>query len=202
MNHLTDWIINRLVLVICGSICLPLGVQNIGDLVYILLLLVGNALGFISICFFYGHMYYSISDRQNSLASHSDAAVAKKMALLVFTNLACLAPITFFGLTAATGYPLIDVTHSKILLVFVYPLNACTNPYLYAVLTKQYRRDLYSVLSRHGLCKDRASCLVPPIQTRQNRPVSIRANPQFQSVLYHQHTYEKTKVTRSYSILS
>ena len=187
-------------MIIYDSICLPLGVQSAGDLVYILLLLLGNALGFISICFFYGHMYHSISDRHNSLASHSDAKVAKKMALLVFTNLACLAPITFFGLTAVIGYPLIDVTHSKILLVFIYPLNACTNPYLYALLTKQYRRDLYSVLNRHSICRERAARLLSSTRTRRNRAVSVRANAQFQSVLYRQPTSIKTKVIRHFRI--
>jgi len=113
------------------------------------------------------------------------------MALLVFTNLACLAPITFFGLTAVIGYPLIDVTHSKILLVFVYPLNACTNPYLYAVLTKQYRRDFYSVLSRHGICQERAGRVVSSARLRH-----VRANPQFQSVLYRQTTNNMSKVSK------
>lgn len=42
----------------------------------------------------------------------------------------------------------VGVTDSKILLVFFYPLNACCNPYLYAILTKQYRRDLLLLLSR------------------------------------------------------
>jgi hypothetical protein len=77
--------------------------------------------------------------------------VAKKMALLVFTNFACWAPIAFFALTAIAGYPLIDVTKSKILLVFFYPLNSCANPYLYAILTTQYRRDLFILLSKYKL---------------------------------------------------
>jgi len=74
----------------------------------------------------------------------------------VFTNFACWAPIAFFGLTALAGYPLIDVTKSKILLVFFYPINSCANPYLYAILTAQYRRDLFSLLSKFGICTKRA----------------------------------------------
>jgi thyroid stimulating hormone receptor len=125
------------------------------------MLLVINALAFLCICLCYAHMYHSISGSHtrsgDSLASHSDATVAKRMALLVFTDFACWAPIAFFGLTAVAGYPLISVTHSKILLVFFYPLNACTNPYLYALLTKQYRRDLFLILSRYGMCTERAA---------------------------------------------
>lgn len=74
----------------------------------------------------------------------------------VFTNFACWAPIAFFGLTALAGYPLIDVTGSKILLVFFYPINSCANPYLYAILTSQYRRDLFLLLSKYGMCTKRA----------------------------------------------
>ncbi|CAG7818237.1 unnamed protein product, partial [Allacma fusca] len=40
------------------------------------------------------------------------------------------------------------VTDAKILLVFFYPLNSFCNPYLYAILTKQYRRDLFLLLHR------------------------------------------------------
>lgn len=78
------------------------------------------------------------------------------LSLKVFTNFACFAPIAFFGLTALAGYPLINVTKSKILLVFFYPLNSCANPYLYAILTSQYRRDLSLLLSKFGMCKQRA----------------------------------------------
>lgn len=74
----------------------------------------------------------------------------------VFTNFACWAPIAFFGLTALAGYPLIDVTKSKILLVFFYPINSCANPYLYAILTAQYRRDLFLLLAKFGICTQRA----------------------------------------------
>lgn len=59
-------------------------------------------------------------------------------------------------MTALAGYPLIDVTKSKILLVFFYPINSCANPYLYAILTAQYRRDLFLLLSKLGMCKQRA----------------------------------------------
>lgn len=74
----------------------------------------------------------------------------------MFTNFACWAPIAFFGLTALAGVPLINVTKAKILLVFFYPLNSCANPYLYAILTAQYRRDLFMLLSKFGICTQRA----------------------------------------------
>lgn len=81
------------------------------------------------------------------------------MALLVFTDFACWAPIAFFGVTAVAGYPLINVTNSKILLVFFYPINSCANPYLYAIFTKQFRQELRLMLRRRrGLLGRSASC--------------------------------------------
>ncbi|XP_063877779.1 LOW QUALITY PROTEIN: follicle-stimulating hormone receptor-like [Scylla paramamosain] len=137
------------------SICLPMETSDTADQEYLLVLLVTNGLAFVLICVCYAKMYCSIAGN-NLAANTSDTTVAKRMALLVFTDFACWAPIAFFGLTAVCGYPLISVTHAKFLLVFFYPLNSCANPYLYAILTKQYRRDLFLMLARHGFFTRRA----------------------------------------------
>lgn len=79
------------------------------------------------------------------------------MTLLVLTDFACWAPIAFFGVTALLGAPLIDVPRTKILLVFFYPLNACANPYLYALLTRQFRNDLVALLGRYKFFATRAA---------------------------------------------
>jgi hypothetical protein len=89
----------------------------------------------------------------SSPAGNNDANIAKRMALLVFTDFICLFPIAFFGLTAAAGYPLITVSHSKILLVFFFPLNSCCNPFLYAIFTKQFHKDLFSMLNLCRVCE-------------------------------------------------
>ncbi|XP_077542767.1 leucine-rich repeat-containing G protein-coupled receptor 1 isoform X2 [Haemaphysalis longicornis] len=138
------------------SICLPMENSMIPDLLYLLSLLSVNGLAFILICACYAKMYLAISgQRPRSHCGNKDTSVAKRMAMLVFTDFACWAPIAFFGLTAVAGYPLIDVPKSKILLVFFYPLNSCANPFLYAILTKQYRRDLSALLSTRGVCTRR-----------------------------------------------
>nr|CAD7590022.1 unnamed protein product [Timema genevievae] len=146
------------------SICLPMDNSDNTDIAYLITLLSVNGLAFWIICACYGRMYCSIRGGQDAVATlaRSDMTVAKRMALLVFTDFACWAPIAFFGLTALAGYPLIDVPHTKILLVFFYPLNSCANPYLYALLTQQYRRDLFILLSRYGLCSDRAALYKGP----------------------------------------
>lgn len=129
------------------------------DKLYLFSLLVFNGIAFVVICACYAKMYASIRGGREAVASvaRSDMTVAKRMALLVFTDFACWAPVAFFGLTALAGYPLIDVPKTKILLVFFYPLNSCANPYLYALLTQQYRRDLFALLGRFGVCSDRVN---------------------------------------------
>nr|XP_037282304.1 lutropin-choriogonadotropic hormone receptor-like [Rhipicephalus microplus] len=138
------------------SICLPMENSTVVDFLYLLTLLSMNGFAFLLICACYAKMYLAISgQRPRSHCGSKDTSVAKRMAMLVFTDFACWAPIAFFGLTAVAGYPLIDVPKSKILLVFFYPLNSCANPFLYAILTKQYRRDLSMLLSTRGPCTRR-----------------------------------------------
>ncbi|XP_073830173.1 leucine-rich repeat-containing G protein-coupled receptor 1 [Musca autumnalis] len=140
------------------SICLPMEIRDPFDTVYLVAIMGLNGVAFFIIAICYGQIYLSLGEetRHAHSTSTGEMSVAKKMALLVFTNFACWAPIAFFGLTALSGYPLINVTKSKILLVFVYPLNSCADPYLYAILTSQYRQDLYLLLAKFGLCQQKA----------------------------------------------
>lgn len=138
------------------SICLPMKIENGIDSAYVVSLLIVNGVLFLAICFSYISMYLKVKGSATTARSN-DATIAKRMALLVFTNFACWAPIAFFGLTASAGVPLIDITNSKILLVFFYPLNSCANPFLYAILTKQFRKDVFILLGKYGICVERAN---------------------------------------------
>lgn len=138
------------------SVCLPMDVTKTGDVVYVISLLVLNGLAFIVICMCYINMYCRVRGNDSTLQS-SDTRIAKRMATLIFTNFICWAPIAFFGITAAAGWPLIDVSNSKILLVFFYPLNSCANPYLYVIITKQFRKDTILLLAKYGMCTERAN---------------------------------------------
>nr|CAH7750301.1 unnamed protein product [Callosobruchus chinensis] len=138
------------------SICLPMEANNLVDKLYLysIIFLNGLAFGLIVVC--YVRIYFSLGYETRRANTKGEMTIAKKMALLIFIDFATVAPIAFFGLTALAGYPLIGVTRSKILLVFFYPLNACANPYLYALMTTQYRKDLFLLVSRCGICKKRA----------------------------------------------
>jgi hypothetical protein len=95
------------------SICLPMEANTTGAVVYLSFLLLFNGLAFLLVATAYLQMYRAVAGHGGGAgaaapgASSADTAIAKKMALLVFTDFACWAPVAFFGLTAVGGYPLI-----------------------------------------------------------------------------------------------
>ncbi|KAM4712483.1 thyrotropin receptor isoform 1-T1 [Anableps anableps] len=137
------------------SICLPMDTQSTAAQVYILLVLVLNILAFFVICACYFKIYCTVHNPQYHSGS-KDTNIAKRMAILIFTDFLCMAPISFYAMSAALNRPLITVSNSKILLVLFYPLNSCANPFLYAIFTKAFRGDIFILLSKVGLCQQQA----------------------------------------------
>ncbi|XP_029449260.1 lutropin-choriogonadotropic hormone receptor-like isoform X2 [Rhinatrema bivittatum] len=137
------------------SICLPMDVETTLSQAYILFILVLNVVAFIIICACYIKIYITVQNPEFAPAS-KDTKIAKKMAVLIFTDFTCMAPISFFAISAAFKVPLISVRNSKILLVLFYPVNSCANPFLYAIFTKAFRRDFFLLMSKFGCCKTQA----------------------------------------------
>ncbi|XP_057654513.1 lutropin-choriogonadotropic hormone receptor [Diorhabda carinulata] len=147
------------------SICLPMESKRIVDKIYLYTVIFINGSAFALIVFCYVQIYLSLGYETRRASTQGEMTIAKKMSLLILVDFATVAPIAFFGLTALAGYPLIGVTKSKILLVFFYPLNACANPYLYAVMTAQYRHDFMKLISRCKVChkehtKEKTGCVL------------------------------------------
>lgn len=165
------------------SICLPVESQDVGDAVYQGSIFMTNALAWVTIVVCYVQIYRSLGGGESyggrGAAAAAERRIANKMALLIGTDLLCWAPVAFFGVTALAGVPLVDVSHGKVLLVFFYPLNACANPFLYAILTKQYRRDLLNLIARSGQCnwlieKYKLAATPPPTaHTNQSAPALL-----------------------------
>ncbi|XP_045141620.1 lutropin-choriogonadotropic hormone receptor [Echinops telfairi] len=137
------------------SICLPMDVESALSQVYILAILILNVLAFIVVCACYTKIYCAVQSPKR-MATNKDTTIAKKMAVLIFTDFTCMAPISFFAISAAFKVPLITVTNSKVLLVLFYPVNSCANPFLYAIFTQAFRRDFFLLLSKFGCCQRRA----------------------------------------------
>ncbi|XP_078144124.1 thyrotropin receptor-like [Centroberyx gerrardi] len=95
------------------SICLPMDTETTAGQVYVVSILMLNVLAFIVVCLCYFHIYCMVHNPQHQ-SSRCDASMAKRMAVLIFTNFLCLAPISFYGLSATLHQPLITVTDSKV----------------------------------------------------------------------------------------
>ncbi|XP_076031747.1 uncharacterized protein LOC143019684 isoform X2 [Oratosquilla oratoria] len=120
------------------AVCLPFETSGAG-LGYVVFLMFINGVAFLILMGCYLKMYCAI--RGSQAWNSNDSRIAKRMALLVFTDLICWAPIAFFSLTAAFGMHLISLEEAKVFTVFILPLNSCCNPFLYAILTKQFKKD-------------------------------------------------------------
>ncbi|KAM6897926.1 follicle-stimulating hormone receptor [Lycodopsis pacificus] len=137
------------------SICLPMDVESLEAQVYVVSLLLLNILAFFCVCGCYLSIYLTVRN-PSSAPAHADTRVAQRMAILIFTDFVCMAPISFFAVSAALKLPLISVSDSKLLLVLFYPINSCSNPFLYAFFTRTFRRDFFLLTARFGLFKTRA----------------------------------------------
>ncbi|KAL3980011.1 SWI/SNF-related matrix-associated actin-dependent regulator of chromatin subfamily B member 1 [Sarotherodon galilaeus] len=137
------------------SICLPMDTESTAAQIYIMSVLILNILAFFIICACYFKIYCTVHNPHYHSGS-KDTNIAKRMAVLIFTDFLCMAPISFYAISAVLDRPLITVSNSKILLVLFYPLNSCANPFLYAIFTKAFRGDIFILLSKVGLCQQRA----------------------------------------------
>lgn len=146
------------------SVCLPFETGDTKSLVYVTSVLILNGTAFIVILTCYIKIYCAI--RGSSAWNTNDFRTAQRMALLIFTDFACWAPITFLSLAAAFGGDYVSLKEAKIFTVFVFPLNSCANPFLYAILTGQFKRDCIS------LCKKVKTSQIPKL-TSSRRKYSI-----------------------------
>jgi len=139
------------------AICLPVDIPNIIAIGYIVWLLLAYVIAFIVIVVCYVKMYASISQSRpgtpGSTSNQIDVQVAKRMAMIIFSNFLCWLPISIVGFVALWSGLRMNVDVAKFLLVFIFPLNACTNPFLYAIFTRVFRGDTLALLSSCGLCK-------------------------------------------------
>ncbi|XP_028459536.1 LOW QUALITY PROTEIN: lutropin-choriogonadotropic hormone receptor [Perca flavescens] len=133
------------------SICLPMDIDNLVSQVYVMAVLILNVVAFLVVCYCYICIYLSVRNPEHS-TRHGDTKIAKRMAVLIFTDFVCMAPISFFAISAALCMPLITVSHSKILLILFYPINSLCNPFLYTLFTRAFRKDACLLLSRCSCC--------------------------------------------------
>lgn len=136
------------------AICLPMSIKSTASMGYVVWLLLSYVFAFLLIVFLYIRMYKNISDvRPGNSTQTIDIQVAKRMSMIIFSNFLCWLPISFAGIMAMYSGIEFNVGVAKFLLVFIFPLNACTNPFLYAIFTKVFRGDTLALLSSCGFYK-------------------------------------------------
>ena len=129
------------------AVCLPFEIEDSKwSLWYVIFLILINGVAFLILMGCYLRMYCAI--RGSQAWNSNDTRIAKRMALLVFTDFLCWAPIAFFSLTAVSGFHLISLEEAKVFTIFVLPLNSCCNPFLYAIFTKQFKKDCVMLCKR------------------------------------------------------
>uniref|UniRef100_A0A673MD00 Follicle stimulating hormone receptor n=1 Tax=Sinocyclocheilus rhinocerous TaxID=307959 RepID=A0A673MD00_9TELE len=138
------------------SICLPMDVETV----------ISQA-AFLIVCVCYMSIYLTVHNA-TFVPANADMRIAKRMAVLIFTDFLCMAPISFFAISASLKLPLITVSHVKFLLVLFYPINSCSNPFLYAFFTQTFKRDFFILTSRFGCFKSRAHIYRTEISSGQN----------------------------------
>ncbi|KAL9874779.1 G-protein coupled receptor rickets isoform 3-T8 [Glossina fuscipes fuscipes] len=159
------------------AVCLPFETTTgIASLTYVIALMIINGCAFLTLMGCYLKMYWAI--RGSQAWNTNDSRIAKRMALLVFTDFLCWSPIAFFSITAIFGLQLISLEQAKIFTVFILPLNSCCNPFLYAIMTKQFKKDCVTLckhfeearvtrgaagLTRKGIGSERLPKELPPL---------------------------------------
>ncbi|KAM9345070.1 lutropin-choriogonadotropic hormone receptor [Symphorus nematophorus] len=138
------------------SMCLPMDIETTLAQAFIIIILLFNVGAFVVVCVCYVLIYLAVRNQELPRRS-ADTKMAKRMAVLIFTDFLCMAPISFFAISAAFKFPLITVTNSKILLVLFFPINSCANPFLYAIFTKAFRKDVYQLMRAMGCCKNKGN---------------------------------------------
>ena len=143
------------------AICLPFKISKTADIVYLGFVFGFNSLLFALIMVCYVRIYLAVAgpySKGRPPAQTNDSSVAKRIALLVFTDFACWLPIAVIGMIAAAGHSStigMTVEKSKYLLVIFFPVNSICNPFLYALSTRTFQREFFTVLAQCGFCQER-----------------------------------------------
>lgn len=139
------------------AVCLPLDLSSGSAVGYIVWLLSTYITGFLAILGCYVILYRSIYKTTVAMETRTmEIQVAKRLSMIIFSNFLCWLPISIAGFMALYSNVDFNVRVAKFLLVFFFPLNACTNPFLYAIFTKVFREDLLTLLSS---CKFFNQCI-------------------------------------------
>ena len=155
------------------AVCLPYLTETWLDKLYIGLILTGNLIGFILILLSYLYIFSSACKNTPSTYApqrRKDILIAaSKIAVLILTAFFCWAPTALIGFLALADIHLVTAAQAKYFLVFVFPLNACVNPFIYAIFTNRFRQKFASIFQRSN---DKVTSFPPHHNMRLQRTQS------------------------------
>uniref|UniRef100_A0A1I7YGS9 G_PROTEIN_RECEP_F1_2 domain-containing protein n=1 Tax=Steinernema glaseri TaxID=37863 RepID=A0A1I7YGS9_9BILA len=130
-----------------SSICLPLSIEDVFDQSYLVIGLVFNLMCFCGVILCYIMICFMLCN-PNTPSREEDTHIILKLAILIFTDMACWMPTLFFGLTAAFNHPLISLTNAKVFLIVFHPINSLCNPVLYCLATKVAKNKVQTKIKK------------------------------------------------------
>ena len=139
------------------AVCLPYVTEAWTDKMYIGTLLSLHLVGFLIIMFSYIYIFRNISKSPAAQQKKKEIWLAAgKITILIATAFICWIPIVVIGYLALGDIKAVNTYQAKFLIVLIYPLNACLNPFIYAIFTRQFRQKVSVMLRRPN---DRVSSL-------------------------------------------
>jgi hypothetical protein len=152
------------------AVCLPYLTERAIDKAYIGFILSINVVSFLIIIFSYVYIFSIVcksAPATNISQRRKDMLVAAtKIAVVIVTAFLCWTPIAVIGYLAIFDVHLVDAKEAKFFIVFVYPLNACVDPFIYAIFTKRFRSKFGSIFRRS---KSRVTSFPPNHHMRLQR---------------------------------
>lgn len=128
------------------AVCLPFEVDSILDKLYIGALVVVNLIGLVIVIAFYVRIYCVLRRSSAANSSSADRKLIRSILLLTVVDFLCWAPLSILTLSAVFDAELINTSTAKWFVVLVFPINACCNPFLYAIFTKKFRQRVQQTL--------------------------------------------------------
>ena len=126
------------------AICLPFDVTTTKGRFYIGILMGINLIAFLLLAGCNIYIFCSVHTRSSSTTA-SDAKLFRMVLILIFTDFFCWAPLVVVSIAALFRQDLINTTIAKWFAVLVLPVNACANPFLYALLTEKFRQQVLNM---------------------------------------------------------
>ncbi|CAK6443183.1 unnamed protein product [Pipistrellus nathusii] len=135
-----------------SPLCLPLPLGGPGagaSAGYPAALVLLNSLCFLVMTAAYTRLYCSLDKGEPD--GLWDGAMAKHVALLLFTNCILYCPVAFLSFSALLNLAFVGPEVIRFILLVVGPLPACLNPLLYMLFNPHFREDLGSLRQRAPL---------------------------------------------------